>query len=96
MKWSLGSVQFPELKLDTGQPPRPPVFVNDRTVFAKDSINFLLAQNCPSYPDIVGLVVVVAVLLFIVNTLTELHCNTPNSWITAKKNRVEMTGKKVV
>ena len=28
---------------------------------------------------------VVVVLLFIVNTLTELHCNTPNSWITAKK-----------
>ena len=48
-------LKFPELKLATGQPPRPPVSLNDRNVFAKDSINFLLAQNCPSYPDIGGL-----------------------------------------
>ena len=76
-------MKFPELKLTTGQPPRLSVSVNDSNVFAKDSINFLLAQNCPSYPDIVGLEVegrieVVVVLLFIVNTLAQLHSSKPN------------------
>ena len=79
----LDDVERTELKPGTGLPPRPSVFsmTVEYLLFAKDFINFPLAQNCPSYPDKEGPggMVVVTILLFSLNVLDLLPSNTPNS-----------------